>query len=94
MVPEIHDSATDMARCLATYINDPVRIRAEVSTVWSALPSVHVIKQYRAQYVARKQVDPNDYDRTVISSDKRYADAMEAASAALLDRIFASRRAA
>ncbi len=83
-----HRNAHGMAKCLASYIDSPERIRAEVATVWDNVPYLWAIKRYRKQHLNPKVIlSTRDYERGVVNDDERYADQMARSSAALRDGV-------
>lgn len=61
-LPDMHRSPEAMARCLATYISDPERIRSEVKVAFGSSPCAYTIKEMRGRHLRSLEAKGEAYD--------------------------------
>lgn len=85
-LPEMHRSPEAMARCLATYIADPERVRLEVNVAFGSAPCAYTIKEMRRRHLERLEREPEP-----IRPDEGYWPQSVADEAAQTSRVFLAR---
>lgn len=57
-LPEKHRNSTQMARALASYINDPMRVYKEVLSNFETSPGIRTIERYQESWRRQKNASP------------------------------------
>jgi len=57
-LPEKHRNSTQMARALASYIDDPMRVYKEVLSNFEKSPGIRTIERYQESWRRKKNATP------------------------------------